>query len=125
MEPPGKLFFQHYTIQVTDLKTSLDFYINIMGFEPIDRPSFDFPGAWVGVGKHIQLHLIEVKFLPPFTSGSRALHFAFQTDNLVFWETELTRKGITIRKVNLRPDGVKQLFVQDPDGYFIEICDGV
>jgi catechol 2,3-dioxygenase-like lactoylglutathione lyase family enzyme len=26
-------------------------------------------------------------------------------------------------KINIRPDGIKQIYVQDPDGYWIEIND--
>ncbi len=123
MEPQDKLVFQHYTIQVTNLQTSLTFYRDILAMQQIERPAFDFPGAWLNMGYQCQLHLILVDALPPFVSGSRALHFAFQTNRLPWWKHRLEKEGVPILRDQVRPDGIRQLFVHDPDGYFIEICD--
>ena len=36
----------HIALHVEDLEASMEFYGEKLGFEPIPRPDFDFPGAW-------------------------------------------------------------------------------
>ena len=33
--------------------------------------------------------------------------------------------NISAKSIQLRPDGIKQIYLQDPDGYWIEINDDV
>ena len=47
----------HISLSVTDLEQSGHFYGAILGLEEINRPDFDFPGAWYKIGDQ-QLHLI-------------------------------------------------------------------
>jgi catechol 2,3-dioxygenase-like lactoylglutathione lyase family enzyme len=108
---------------VTNLQQSLYFYHILLKFPLLTRPAFDFPGAWLDIGDNRQLHLIQVERLERIDSGSRALHFAFQTNAIDLWKSELVTFGLTIAKDTIRPDGVRQLFLFDPDGYCIELCE--
>ena len=38
--------FHHVSICVTDIDKAKHFYGEILGFPEIERPPFDFPGAW-------------------------------------------------------------------------------
>jgi catechol 2,3-dioxygenase-like lactoylglutathione lyase family enzyme len=114
--------FDHYSIAVKDLESSTHFYHHILGFELMDRPNFDFPGTWLRVGKNISLHLIEDSEMKPIEiSGSRKLHFAFAVEDIYVVRNFLTGHNIAIVKpIKERPDGVLQMFVRDPDGYYVE-----
>ena len=48
----------HVSLGVTDLERSRQFYREILRLEEIERPPFNFPGAWFSVGASQQLHLI-------------------------------------------------------------------
>src|SRR5699024_631712 len=47
----------HVSLPVTDLEKAKTFYGDILGLKEIERPPFDFPGAWYQIGQQ-QLHLI-------------------------------------------------------------------
>jgi catechol 2,3-dioxygenase-like lactoylglutathione lyase family enzyme len=56
------------------------------------------------------------------------MHFAFSVSSLDDFLRHLNRFGVQYQdgkgkasEVRLRPDGVKQIYLQDPDGYWIEI----
>lgn len=114
--------FDHYTLAVTDLKASLNFYCGILGLSLLPRPDFDFEGAWVSIGKGLALHLITGADIQPPEGGSRALHFAFGVSEIHLFRSHLLACGVAIPKdIKPRPDGALQMFVRDPDGYWIEI----
>lgn len=91
----------------------------MLGLERLPRPAFDFPGAWFRLCKAQELHLIgnrqeELIFL-------KRHHFALKVQSAKEAEEQLILKGVPFTGPKLRPDGAIQLFLQDPDGYFIEL----
>jgi lactoylglutathione lyase len=115
--------FDHYALEVYDLEKSLFFYCNILGFKILPRPDFDFEGAWLDIQNGQAIHLIRSNEQLNVRSASRKLHFAFRHNDLLKLQEYLKSFQIEMLPIKTRPDGVKQLFVKDPDGYFIEFCD--
>ncbi len=111
----------HVAIHVADVPTSEMFYRDTMGLPQMDRPAFDFPGAWFRLGEDQELHLIG-DLDEPVHSHHRGGHFALIVDSLDKWETHLDARGATRLPRKTRPDGALQTFVQDPDGHWIELC---
>jgi len=113
------LELNHVAIHVKDVAKSFEFYEKKLGFISIPRPAFNFPGAWFKLGPAQQLHLIggrveEVHSLP---EGS---HYALKCKSIEAVRLAFLEKGIIFKGPKSRPDGVQQIFLQDPDGYFIE-----
>lgn len=120
--------FSHSTIFVTDLKTAVDFYTNVMQLPVIPEPFHDGRHVWFKVGPHSQIHVV---------SGARArtahdinIHTAFSVISVDGFIKHLEAVGqkygnwnISAKSIQLRPDGIKQIYLQDPDGYWIEIND--
>jgi catechol 2,3-dioxygenase-like lactoylglutathione lyase family enzyme len=59
---------------------------------------------------------------------NKAVHIALSTANFDAFVQKLTTMNIefsdfpgNLNKINLRPDGIEQVFFQDPDGYWIEV----
>jgi lactoylglutathione lyase len=110
-------------LYVADLKRSTTFYRDVIGAEIIPDPFQDERHVWLKIGEHNQLHLI---------AGSRPdpgnMHFAFSVSSLDDFVTRLNTFGIRYdnghgdaNAIRLRPDDVKQMYLQDPDGYWIEV----
>jgi catechol 2,3-dioxygenase-like lactoylglutathione lyase family enzyme len=118
------LALDHVALFVADVPRSVHFYQNVLGWEPLPRPAFDFPGAWFHLGGGHQLHLLCDEYaavaLDPSVFGSRRNHFAVRVANVAEAAAYFAEQGLTFTGPKPRPDGVPQLFLQDPDGYWIE-----
>lgn len=115
------LILNHVAVHVADVKASIAFYRNILGLAQLPRPAFDFPGAWFRIGQTQELHIIGNR-TEPVHSHSRGTHFALQVDDIKAVEAELKSKKATFTGPKQRPDGNWQIFIQDPDGHYIELC---
>ena len=113
----------HHIARVTDRpEESARFYIDVLGFRPIERPNFDFRGAWL-LGYGVQIHIIENRSQAggrSDTIDTRLNHLAFAVEDHEPVRQRLDALGINyLEKVNA--GGIPQIFFQDPDGHHIEI----
>jgi lactoylglutathione lyase len=120
--------FDHTTVHVRDLQKSADFYEKVFGLERIPHPFKDANHVWFRIGAHQQLHVVGGA---AEASASRDIevHFAFRVPTISDFTARLDQMQVKYRsidgsaKVTNRPDGVHQIYLQDPDGYWIEVND--
>ncbi len=119
----------HLAVIAKDLERSRHFYEEILGMEPVERPAFSFPGLWFQAGD-TQVHVIlEGPEAGPAgmaefqgTMPARGTHFAFEVENCEEAARKLADLGIEIvAGPQSRPDGPRQLYIHDPDGYTVEL----
>ena len=120
--------FNHLTVYVVNLDKSITFYKDVMQLEKIPEPFHDGKHTWFKIGAHSQLHVI---------SGATAImphdiniHLAFTVPSLTDFMKHLDQFQVKYgnwkqdsKMPQLRPDGIKQIYLQDPDGYWIEVND--
>lgn len=111
----------HVAIHVSDVERSVAFYRDVLQLPQLDRPNFDFPGAWFLLGVDQELHLIGERELPVH-SHHRGGHFALVVDSLDDWEAQIDSSQANRLARKIRPDGAEQTFVEDPDGHWVELC---
>jgi catechol 2,3-dioxygenase-like lactoylglutathione lyase family enzyme len=110
----------HVSINALRLEESVDFYIDLLGAEPIPTPNFGLPVQWLAVGA-TQLHLFERDLTP--TSHH---HVAFTVDDLQEPYRVAERRDAFDRRafgnhlVEI-PGDVVQLYVRDPAGNLVEL----
>lgn len=118
------LHIDHYSIYCFDIEKSIWFYSKVMGFASKPRPNFDFPGHWFDLGKSQELHLIAGRgTLKNELPSSRNIHYAFKSFDINAFKKHLDELQIPMIGPKKRPDGITQIFIQDPDGYWIEITE--
>jgi lactoylglutathione lyase len=119
------LELNHIALFVKDVENSSKFYEEVIGLHKIPRPAFDFPGAWFGIGEFQQLHLIGIRTTQDIVehSNPRGNHFALRVKSYKQTEEMLISKKIVHQPPRKRPDGAMQIFLQDPDGYYIELVE--
>jgi lactoylglutathione lyase len=117
--------FNHIALYVSNLKKSSAFYQEVIGGEVIGDPFRDDRHVWLKIGEHNQLHLISQEEPPRPTDD---FHFAFSVASLDDFLSLLQQFGFQYddnkgrnHRIRIRPDNVRQIYLQDPDGYLIEI----
>ena len=115
------LDLNHIAIPVKDLEKSLKFYGEQLGLPQIRRPDFRFPGAWFRIGDGQELHLIE-QVDGEWNTSLKSKHFALRVADIRRPQEKLERMALHYSGPKQRLDGAWQIFVQDPDGHFIEFC---
>ncbi|MFT4094784.1 MAG: VOC family protein [Niabella sp.] len=121
-----KAVLNHQALYVMDLKKSADFYKNIIGLEQIEEPFKIGKHVWLKTGPHTALHLIlgaEAK-----KEYYKNNHICFSVPSLETFIDVLKKNHLSWEDANgkkdaltTRPDGIKQLWIQDPDDYWLEI----
>ena len=118
----------HICRVVKDSEVAKKFYTNIIGAKLLNRPKFPTNGYWLWLG-NTQLHLIEseLAMAPDHPKGgTRVNHISFDCYDFDAVEQKIKEAGIKYNKVYVplgTDSGINQIFVQDPDFHWIEICD--
>ncbi|MEO5886598.1 MAG: VOC family protein [Anaerolineales bacterium] len=122
----------HVSLPVSDLKRAEQFYESILGLEKIERPPFDFEGAWYQLGDR-QLHLIVhagSTFRARKEVDSHDIHFAIRVNSYHDTRNFLRSKDYRpdaddeFKRMRENPKataGFPQLYIMDPDRNVIEL----
>ena len=112
----------HVGIYVKDLKRSLRFYSDILGFT--EHHSFSKGESKIAVLdlNGGLLELIQRPDAPAEAPRGRWSHVAFHVDDFDDLVSRLEERGLELRKVTL-DDGSRLAFFKDPDGHDIEIME--
>jgi len=108
----------HVTLVVGDLEAARAFYGNILGLTTLDRPDYEFEGAWFVCGS-IELHLLLAEeHIPPTRR-----HLAIEVDNFDACVASIRSAGVGIvGGPGVRPhNGRSFAFCKDPSGNLIEL----
>lgn len=120
------LRINHIALAVRNLDQSAAFYQRVFHLQEITNKGQTAGIRWFSLGDGKELHLIEVPDVD--LKLNKSTHLAFSTDAFDKFLVQLQGQAInyadwvgTVKQVNLRADGVKQVYFQDPDGYWIEV----
>jgi lactoylglutathione lyase len=118
----------HLALYVTNLQKSTWFYKDVIGLDSMPEPFHDGRHTWFKVGEHSQLHIISGASAPK--EHDKDTHVCFSVAHLSDAIARLDKNNIPYenwagesKKQTRRADGVMQIYLKDPDGYWIEIND--
>ena len=110
----------HVSVNAKDLATSVEFYVDVFGAEPIATPNFGLPVQWLALGD-TQLHLFRRDAEPQSHH-----HFGITVEDLepVYRRAEargaFEDRAFGNHLVEL-PGDMTQTYLRDPAGNLIEI----
>lgn len=120
----------HIAVYVHDLEKSTTFYEDVLQLKKIPEPFHDGRHTWFSIGGNSQLHLIQGA--DKITEHNKNSHLCFSVESVDDFIATLDKFNIDrinwagdSKEPTVRVDGVKQIYFQDPDGYWIEVNDDV
>ncbi|HEV8595422.1 MAG TPA: VOC family protein [Thermoplasmata archaeon] len=125
-----KYRFYYTGIRVRDLKKSVDFYRRAFGMKVVNEGTMGHGGKYVQLLGPGSRHKLELNWYPsgsrfytPYRKGEEMDHFAFVVDDVRAAYRELLRKGARPAVPPEKSEGT-EVYVQDPDGIWIELLQG-
>jgi lactoylglutathione lyase len=121
----------HTMLRVGDLQRSIDFYTGVMGMQLLrttDRPEQKYTLAFVGYGDESRGAVLELTYnygVDRYDVGSGFGHIAIEVGDAAAACAAVRSKGETVtREAGPVKGGTTVIaFVQDPDGYKIELIE--
>ena len=121
--------FLHTMLRVGYLNRSIDFYTNTMGMKLLrtkDNPEYKYTLAYLGYESNPEQAELELTYnygVSEYEMGTAYGHIALSSDDIVATCNRIREKG---GKITREPGPVKGgttviAFVEDPDGYKIEL----
>ena len=118
----------HVVLTVADIDKTIAFYQRVLELPEIEclaaRPNI----RWFGIGPEQSVHLIEGDFAD--THVKMHTHFCITAPDFEAKIAHIAGAGVTYvnvarepGKVHVRADGVRSVYFQDPDGYWIEVSE--
>ena len=123
----------HAAFVVSDLAATRDFYVNVLGFEEIHRPTdFVFHGGYFRLGE-AEIHVVQEKTpgrlrdnAPNWETDELQTglvhHVAIMVDSFEPYLEALRARGLErVGGFRVRDDFIEQVYIADPDGNVIEL----
>ena len=118
----------HVAIFVKNLSVTKAFYENIVGLDTIPEPFHDGKHAWYHLGPGVSMHVIQGATRKKEYYKNQ--HTCLSVSSVEAFTEVLKKNKIEFEDVkgnknmiSNRVDGVKQIWLRDPDGYWLEIND--
>ncbi len=122
----------HTMIRVLDLERSIDFYTRLLGMRLLrrqDYPGGEFTLAFVGYGDEASDAVIELTHnwgrSEPYALGDAFGHLAIGVEDIEATCKRLAAEGVPVPRPPgpMKHGGSVIAFVEDPDGYKIELIE--
>lgn len=125
----------HFLVMTHDVDATRDFYCDVLGFTAGSRPDLGFAGHWLYLGEVAAIHVAEWASYTahsrrlgiPVTSpapGTGALdHVAFNAaaGQHAVLVARLEARGIVHHRHDTPAIGLRQIFLDDPNGLKLEL----
>ena len=123
-----KVTIDHVALFVVDLRLEQAFYRDVMQLDSLAEPFHDNKHAWFTIGNGIAMHIILGAQAPKEYFKNN--HLCFSVGSLTEFTQRLLSQKLTFEDVTgkqnaitTRVDGVHQIWLKDPEGYWIEVND--
>ena len=120
----------HTALRVFDLERSIEFYTKILSMRLLrqqDYPAYGFTLAFIGFQPETESSVIELQYkwdnTDNYNIGNGFSHIAIAVTDTILFCNDLKKQGI---KITREPEATKGgssiiAFIEDPDGYRIEL----
>mgnify|MGYP006151260217 FL=1 len=119
--------FNHLALSVIDADQSAEFYKKTLNLKEITNKTENNQIRWLSLGEGKERHLLS--FPNDEIKVNRAVHLALTISDFDAFIKKMDAMKVNYsdwmgeipNKINIRADGIKQVYFQDPNGYWIEV----
>jgi catechol 2,3-dioxygenase-like lactoylglutathione lyase family enzyme len=120
---------EHVLVLTDDLESTRQFYCQVLGLRVGERPPLEFPGYWLYAGATPCVHVAERGAYEahasslglPAADGAVVDHVAFNAGDYDAVNARVQRAGVPAVRNTVTGAGLRQLFIEDPNGVRVEI----
>jgi catechol 2,3-dioxygenase-like lactoylglutathione lyase family enzyme len=123
---------EHLLVLSDDIEETRRFYCEVLGLRQGERPPLEFPGFWLYLGDAACLHVADRTSYAAHAGtlglevaagarGGPIDHVAFAADDYEEISARLKGAGVEVVENRVAAAGLRQLFVEDPNGVRVEI----
>jgi catechol 2,3-dioxygenase-like lactoylglutathione lyase family enzyme len=124
---------QHFLVLTDQLEATRDFYVEALGMREGERPPLEFDGHWLYIGDDPCVHVAERRSYAAHAGtlgldvgetaapGGSIDHIAFVADDYEEVTARLREAGVEMVENEVPAAGLRQIFVEDPNGVRVEI----
>lgn len=124
---------EHFLVLTADIDGTRDFYCRVLGMREGPRPPLGFPGYWLYLGDTPVIHIAEwatytahsasreIPVSVPADGTGSLDHIAFNATSYEELLATLERNGVQSMRNVTHPNGLRQVFLLDPNGIKLEI----
>jgi catechol 2,3-dioxygenase-like lactoylglutathione lyase family enzyme len=119
---------EHALVLTDDIEVTKAFYCDVLGFEAGERPELPFPGYWLYLEGVPFLHVAEraayeaqLDRMGLRRPDGPVDHLAFAAEDRDALAARLEAAGIQAVANDVPAAGIRQLFLEDPNGVRIEL----
>jgi catechol 2,3-dioxygenase-like lactoylglutathione lyase family enzyme len=119
---------QHLLVLTDDIDATRDFWCGALALEQGERPPLEFPGYWLYAGGVPCVHVAERAAYEAHSESIGIPASALPVDHVAFADegyddivARLESRGIESAANEVPAAGLRQLFIQDPNGVKVEI----
>ncbi len=123
-----KAQLNHVAIFVVDVQKTGSFYKEFFQLDTIPEPFHDGKHIWFSIAPGVAMHVIQGADKPKEYYQNN--HICFSVPSVEAFVQKLKSKQMnwynavgTLGVITTRVDGVKQIWITDPDGYWLEVND--
>ncbi len=109
----------HVNVRTINLEATVQFYQELLELQTGPRPPLASAGVWLYAGEKPLIHVSVVSELP--TGESALNHFALLITDYDAMRRRLLDHHLSFQEVETPAWGMRQIFVQDPNGVRIEL----
>ena len=119
---------EHALVLTDDLEATRAFYCDVLGFETGERPPLEFPGYWLYLDGVACVHVAEraayeaeVDRVGLRRAEGPVDHLAFAAGDYEGLVARLRTTGVRAVSNDVPAAGIRQLFLDDPNGVRVEL----
>jgi catechol 2,3-dioxygenase-like lactoylglutathione lyase family enzyme len=124
---------QHFLVLTDQLEATRDFYRDALGMREGDRPPLEFAGYWLYIGDEPCVHVADrhsyaahagrlgLDVTQTTAPGGAIDHVAFGADDYEEIAARLREAGVEAVENEVPAAGLRQIFIEDPNGVRVEI----